>query len=419
MRCLLTILFYFIILSSPAQDINRVRKYLDTLCAPGMHGRGAEFNGDRIAAEYLKELYKEIGLQPFRENFFQHFNYNINTFPARLQMKADGRKLKPGEDYIVNAISSGGKGRYKVRAFDTLIFHNDQLREAFLNSSNKKKVFIYESAHYSRIIELPGNVLDKIHEAPCVIELQDRKLTAGLSGAQLSNPFFQVRKESMQQIPKRVKYILDAELVKNYQSQNVIGYIKGSRVPDSLIIISAHYDHLGRMGKETYFPGANDNGSGVSMLLELARYYSKPENAPEFTLVFMAFGAEEAGLIGSKYFTEHPLFPLKRIRFMINLDLLGTGDDGMTVVNGTLFPVHFSMLTDLNNENNYLPEIKKRGAAANSDHFYFTEKGVPAFFFYTLGGISAYHDIYDVPETLPLTKFTEVFSLITAFIKKL
>ena len=74
------------------------------------------------------------------------------------------------------------------------------------------------------------------------------------------------------------------------------------------------------------------------------------------------------------------------------------------------------MLVELNNRSNYVKQVKKRGKAANSDHFPFSEKGVPAFFIYTRGGIEAYHDIYDLPETLPLTEFEDVFKLIRDFI---
>jgi len=153
---------------------------------------------------------------------------------------------------------------------------------------------------------------------------------------------------------------------------------------------------------------------GVSMLLELADYFKK--NPQRYSIVLIAFGAEEAGLIGSKYFTENPLVPLSKIRFLINLDLMGTGDEGMMVVNGTIFPKEFDQLTEINHQKVYLSTIKKRGKAANSDHFFFTEKGVPAFFFYTLGGIAAYHDVLDIPQTLPLTKFREVYRLITEYI---
>ena len=100
---------------------------------------------------------------------------------------------------------------------------------------------------------------------------------------------------------------------------------------------------------------------------------------------------------------------------MINLDLVGTGENGMTAVNATIYPKQFAMLKAINEANNYLPKINSRGKAPNSDHYFFSEKGVPAFFFYTQGGIDAYHDIYDRPETLPLTKYNNLFKLIIGF----
>lgn len=97
------------------------------------------------------------------------------------------------------------------------------------------------------------------------------------------------------------------------------------------------------------------------------------------------------------------------------MDLMGTGDEGMMVVNGSVFSEAFGKLDSINNQHKFLPQINKRGKAANSDHYFFTEKGVPSFFFYTLGGIKAYHDIEDIPQTLPLTKFKEVYQLILLF----
>jgi aminopeptidase YwaD len=412
-------LLIFFCLISQAQDINRVRKYLKVLCAPEMGGRGYVGQGDKKAAEFLRKEFKKNGLQAFKGSYFQFFNFDINTFPGKVVLKDDFKTLVTGKDYIVNPISGSGKGSYPVKYLDTLIFTDASVRFRFLSEDNSRFVFVYETRHYQKITELGMEYLNKIHEAACIIELEDLKLTASLSGNQFSHPFFKVKKEAFNTKTKNISFELDARLLKNYQSQNVIGYIKGKTRPDSMIIISAHYDHLGKMGSKTYFPGANDNASGVSMLLELAHYYAQPENQPEHTIFFMAFGAEEAGLIGSKYFTEHPYFFLTRIRFMINLDLLGTGDNGMMVVNATLHPSEFSLLEDINKRKNYLPAIKKRGEAANSDHYFFSERDVPAFFFYTLGGISAYHDVYDKPQTLPLTKFKEVFLLITDFIREI
>jgi Zn-dependent M28 family amino/carboxypeptidase len=119
--------------------------------------------------------------------------------------------------------------------------------------------------------------------------------------------------------------------------------------------------------------------------------------------------------MGSKYYTENPLVPLENIRFLTNLDLVGTGDDGITVVNASIHPIEFSKLKNINDAGKLFVNVKSRGKAANSDHYFFTEKGVPAFFIYTLGGIKAYHDIFDVSSTLPYTEFNDLFELIIKF----
>ena len=103
------------------------------------------------------------------------------------------------------------------------------------------------------------------------------------------------------------------------------------------------------------------------------------------------------------------------IRFLVNMDILGTGDEGITVVNATLFDKEFKELQRLNAQGSYLPLVKPRGKAAISDHHFFTESGVPCFYIYTLGGIKAYHDTCDRRETLPLTEFEDLFLLLRDF----
>lgn len=98
--------------------------------------------------------------------------------------------------------------------------------------------------------------------------------------------------------------------------------------------------------------------------------------------------------------------------------MVGTGVDGITVVNVTEFPEHFNLLKNLNTEKKYLKEIKKRGTARNSDHYYFYEKGVPAIFIYTLGG-KYYHDVFDTGESIPYTAFSNLFYLLTDFVKEI
>ena len=115
-------------------------------------------------------------------------------------------------------------------------------------------------------------------------------------------------------------------------------------------------------------------------------------------------------------YVHNPVFPLTDILFLVNLDILGTGDEGITVVNGAVHTKEFELLSKINNEREYLVKVKKRGKAAISDHYPFSEANVPCFYIYTMGGIKAYHDVYDVPETLPLTEFEDLFRLLTDFV---
>jgi Zn-dependent M28 family amino/carboxypeptidase len=169
------------------------------------------------------------------------------------------------------------------------------------------------------------------------------------------------------------------------------------------------------MGSETYFPGANDNASGTTMLISLAHYFK--ENRPDVNVAFIAFAGEEAGLLGSKYFVDHPSIPLNDIQFVLNLDIMGSGEEGITVVNATLHPEAFSTLTNINTVGNYLKAIKSRGPAANSDHYWFTQKKVPAFFIYTIGTNKHYHDVFDTYNELTFSTFNSLKAMLIDFSK--
>ncbi|NJO68366.1 MAG: M28 family peptidase [Bacteroidetes bacterium] len=93
-----------------------------------------------------------------------------------------------------------------------------------------------------------------------------------------------------------------------HNARNVIGYLPGET--DTFIVFTAHYDHLGYMGRNTMFPGANDNASGTSMVLDLIRELSEKKNH-RYSYAFMLFSGEEAGLLGSTHYVQHPYFPLK------------------------------------------------------------------------------------------------------------
>ena len=236
----------------------------------------------------------------------------------------------------------------------------------------------------------------------------------GRSRAALDFPVLEIRRQAFPQQAKKIGIGMENRYLESCKTQNTGGVIPG--LTGSCIVFSAHYDHLGRMGKRAFFPGANDNASGVSLLLDLARHFSSADEKPYYSVVFLFFSAEEVGLLGSKYYTEFPAFPLEKIKCLINLDLVGTGDDGIKVVNGSVYPEIFNPLDSLNRKNSYLEKVSSRGAAANSDHYFFHENGVPSVFIYTLGGIAEYHNIYDIAETLPLTGYKGLFRLLDGFV---
>jgi aminopeptidase YwaD len=401
----------FSVTAAYSQDSLYARKIINTLTSDKYHGRGYVKKGDAKAAGFIASEYKRFNLQPLNKNYFQKFSFDVNTFPSAMQIMADGKLLKPGRDYIVYPSSSTVYGNYSIQDVDSAATMHGL-------SDNNGNCIMASNAAFNTIREDAVEILKK-RTGGAVMLVEENKLTWSVGRSRLNIPVIIVLKKSLPTNPKQVSMKIKSVFKPRHKTQNVVGYIKGKSNPDSFIVFTAHYDHLGMMGKETIFPGANDNASGVSMLLNLASYYSKKEHQPACSMMFIAFAGEEAGLVGSKFYTEHPLFDLKKIKFLINLDLLGTGDDGMTVVNATEFKEQFSLLKSINDEKHYLPMIGERGKARNSDHYYFSEKGVPAFFMYTLGGIKAYHDIDDIAATLPLTRYKEVFRLIRDFADKL
>ncbi|WBA40725.1 M28 family metallopeptidase [Hymenobacter canadensis] len=422
-----------------AQDMPRVRRTIETLTAPVMHGRGYVSQGEQKAAAYLRQRFRELGLHPLAPNYTQPFTLGINTFPGALKLELSlgmlrfpvfghSRPLHVGTEFIAAPNSGSGHvgGSFStvpILRLDTLVFTDAAAQQQLLHHRWYFGGYVLRAADERRLAQLPLPLRQHLDSAALRIT-QVSKLTASLASEQAS----QMRLEVLDSVWRKVAYQgpgnlaatvearVDARLQPQYPTQNIVGFIPGRLQPDSFLVVTAHYDHLGRMGARTYFPGANDNASGTAMLLELAAHYSRPENRPAYSVAFLAFGAEEAGLLGSLFFVEHPLVPLARIRFLLNLDLVGTGSEGATVVNGRTLPAQFARLQALNTRRQALPSLAARGPAANSDHFPFSERGVPAFFLYTRGGPTAYHDVQDQATTLPLTAFANVFGLLWEFL---
>jgi aminopeptidase YwaD len=368
------LVFNFAAVSSFAQDSIYARKIVDTLTTPFFWGRGYTNNGVQKAAAFLNKELQSFGL----ETIMQPYSFSVNTFPDVMNVEVNGKKLIPGVDYIVSPESKG------IKANGTCV---EGSNKEFIDGNNRV-IFKFEE-------KLTWSVAQFVEDYTLI----------QISNKSIANPI------------KNYNLEIEQKFLKKSQNSNIVAISKGTQNPDSFLVLTAHYDHLGGMGSETFFPGANDNASGVALLLTLAKHYAK--NPLPCSVAFILFSGEEAGLVGSKYFVDHPLLDLSKIKFLLNTDLAGTGDEGITVVNASEFSKQFALLQSINEESKLLKVVNARGKAANSDHYHFTQKGVPSFFVYTLGGIKAYHDVFDKAATLPLNEQNDLFTLITRFFKKL
>lgn len=215
--------------------------------------------------------------------------------------------------------------------------------------------------------------------------------------------------------------------------KNVIGVSEGAGpLAKETVVVGAHYDHLGyggafslaknSTGKIHY--GADDNGSGTTSILELARRFGGKEKREGRRLVFMAFSGEESGLLGSIHYCKQPLFPLADTAAMVNLDMVGrlrpdpkTNKDNL-IVYGTGTSKEFDKLI-VNLNEKYGFQLKKvPGGMGPSDHASFYAKQIPVFFFFT-GDHPDYHKPTDTADKINLVGMRRIADLVTDLIDNL
>ncbi|MBI3733408.1 MAG: M20/M25/M40 family metallo-hydrolase [Chloroflexi bacterium] len=212
--------------------------------------------------------------------------------------------------------------------------------------------------------------------------------------------------------PNRVAMTMRLASLADRPTRNVIGVIAGSdpALANEVVMVGGHYDHVGADPGGILFQGANDNASGTAVVMALAAHFAQNNIRLKRTIVFAAWTAEESGLVGSKYYVEHPIFPLKQTIAYINLDVVGAGEgQGLTVTNDSpsLGDVARASAKDLG--------IKTGGGGAGggSDHESFLEKGVRSTFFIwqNYGSIHTPDDTFDQIDVNKLKATGQVAAL--------
>jgi hypothetical protein len=421
-RCVISILFF--LLASPcslAQDKEIkpfLAKQIAVLADSAMLGRGYVKKGREKAAWYLKKQFKKYHLKPAGKgkSYAQRYYFPVNTFPGNMELMFDGVVMVPGKDFIVDAASQAlhEDSLPVVHIKLDTVSSIDEWNQILATLQPDKAYYLQNVDTVCRVLGIRRAFFPSVLPKGCFIIPQKEKFIWTVARNTIHATVFYIDEQKTTHIPAFIAANIDQKLVPKSGSENIIGVLPG-RVKDTFIAITAHYDHLGMMGKGVIFPGASDNASGSAMLLYLARYFST--HSHNYSILFIAFSGEEAGLLGSEYYVNHHSgLALSQIKFLTNVDIMGDATDGATVVNATEYPVQFDLLQQINTDSNYLPQIKSRGKAANSDHYHFTEAGVPSFFLYTNGGKGYYHDIYDKPAELSLNNMDNVARLLIDFI---
>jgi hypothetical protein len=214
---------------------------------------------------------------------------------------------------------------------------------------------------------------------------------------------------------------------KKIKGENVLGFIEGSDLKDELIIVTAHYDHLGKHDS-LIFNGADDDGSGTVAAMEIAEAFMLAKNAghgPRRSVLVMAVSGEEKGLLGSKYYTDHPIYPLESTVANLNIDMIGRIGDFHTDPNYVYLIGSDMLSTELHNiseavneeyvgldlDYTFNKEDDPNRYYYRSDHYNFAKNNIPVIFYFN-GIHEDYHKVTDTVEKIDFKKIETITRLV-------
>ena len=200
---------------------------------------------------------------------------------------------------------------------------------------------------------------------------------------------------------KRLRLRADVREERDARARNVVGLVPGADPArrDEIVIIGGHMDHVGRNGEGLVYNGANDNGSGTAVVMELARSFAESPTPPARTIAFVTFAAEEQGLLGSKAFVEDPCLDLDRAVAMFNFDMTGHGNGEVGIGGGEFWPeVWASFTASLDSSRADSLKTGRAWGGESSDHAPFRDAGIPAGNVWSEGDHRFYHTLEDDPR---------------------
>ncbi len=412
------------------------------LTSEKFQGRKSGTLGGERASEWIAEKFKEFGLKPFGDNgtYFQNFKILATQDKVTKLTLLNGRKGKTryslGDDFTILTNSGSGKVKAKVVFVGYGISAPEKGRDDYENVDVKGKIALILAGTPSdeeEKFEVEGSRGYKIRKAfekgaAAVFYVQgDRPIRGGAIpeeyytpelpalwvGRKIVDDIFYNTGISFDALRSEINFKTKSfEIDKIFEietkvekldgwTRNVVGLIPGSdeNLKDEYIVVGAHMDHTGVDAEGFMYPGADDNASGTCLVMELARSMMANNEKPKRSIIFALFAAEEQGLLGSKFFASHLPVPEENIVAMFNFDMVGRGNGNINIAGTENFPKMWEIIKEFFPENK-LKNLGKFRAGANSDHYPFQERGIPAFFFISAGQHPEYHRTDDTNDKI-------------------
>jgi ABC-type dipeptide/oligopeptide/nickel transport system permease component len=425
-------------------DNSKVMESVHYFASEDLLGRMTGTEGNEKAMAYVREAFKAYGLKPISDmtGYDQPFMTMAPDFqqdPVFEVPYANGlvTRYLPYHDYRMYSFGPAGTADYKGE----FVFVDNYLYKVPVESI-KGKIVVMAAIEFAE--ELQDYLIDAEVAGVLVYfdtywgmansERHTMKSTSFFNKNGPTIPLAAVSKKLYQELKTQAALdpiVIDATYptgtvfgyvpdctwhhtvdFQTVKTANILGFIEGKT--DEVVIVSAHLDHVGEGVKGEYFPGALDNASGLSMVLELARLSSMQKVKPEKTMVFAAFNAEEVGLVGSAYYAQNPVFPLEKTQ-VINLDMIGGYNAKAIEITGLYEP-------DLLLASRYGQYAKELGfevsfgRGGGSDHASFSEEDAPAVVFSQ--GMDNYHRKTDVALNVSPKIMAQNGKLFTTIIEK-
>ncbi|MDB5249576.1 MAG: family peptidase [Segetibacter sp.] len=432
-----------------------LKEKLSVIAGPEMEGRETASAGQKRAALYIESFFQKLGLLPGTTGGYQMQFPIYQDSLVEAILKVNARPYKLDESFYLN-IASAVNGTFEVKEIVLASYgivdsvHNDY-KELDVKG---KWVLILEGGPSTAAPTDGKNPLSttaKVEKAKALGVKGIFVMTSGFPRKTVSEtkgrmylkkpptdplPVISVSSdvahellglnpkqllESIKNVPLGV-YKSNAQFTINkrtllLQSSNVLALLPGTDKKDEYVIITSHYDHLGKKGKDIYY-GADDDGSGTTGVLQIAEAFARAKNegnSPRRSIVFMTVSGEEKGLLGSEFYTDYPSYPLAKTSVNLNIDMVGRVDPNykgdssnyVYIIGDDKLSTDLKTVTDSVNKNYLNMELDRRFNDLKdvnryyyrSDHYNFAKNGVPVIFYFN-GTHPDYHRPTDTVDKI-------------------